>query len=87
MHEVLEVVERTLLVQVEKQEERVALGGHVALADEDVLDVLYAIFYDVQTKRIVDCEDAHDRITAHVAVPMLQVSNHSVDQVLDNLLN
>lgn len=66
-----EIIEGAVLVGVDQHHEGVPLAAHVLLALEEIGDQLRRVG-DEKVEVLVNGEDGHDGVSAHVGVPVLQ---------------
>mmetsp|Transcript_33573 Transcript_33573/g.96288 ORF Transcript_33573/g.96288 Transcript_33573/m.96288 type:complete len:1064 (-) Transcript_33573:41-3232(-) len=77
-----DVLDRPVLVAIQKHQESIALGGEVALHEEQLLDVFGGLRHHVQAEALDDRVHAHDGIPPHVGVPVAEIPEDSLLQGL-----
>lgn len=86
-NQLLQVGQRLILVHVEQQNERIPLRAEVCLVYAELLDRVDEVLKQLDACGLVDVVQAHDRVSAHIEVPVLQVLRYGLHEVLEDALH
>ena len=72
---------------MEQQQERVTLCRQICLLYHEFLNIINRVLNNLHTKVGEDRIQTHDWVTAHIRVSVIQISNYTVNQVLNDRLH